>query len=46
MYMIALYAPNYYEDKCFAHFKHIVKIYNHCAYILIIIKKMLPQKYQ
>ena len=39
----AIYTLNYYEDKyfisLFAHFKHKAKIYNHCAYTQIIIKK-------
>ena len=42
IYDCAIYTLNYYEDRyfisLFAHFKHTVKIYNHCAYTLIIKK--------
>ena len=45
--MIMLYTLNYYKDKyfitLFAHFKHTVKIYDHCAYTQIIIKKIWSQ---
>ena len=34
MYMIALYTPNYYEGKYFAHFKHTVKINAHILHII------------
>ena len=41
----AIYTLSYYEDKyfisLFAHFKHKAKIYSHCAYTQIIIKKKL-----
>ena len=37
-YDYAIYTLNY-EDKYFAHFKHKGKIYNHCVYTQIIIKK-------
>ena len=44
-YDYAIYTLNYYEDKyfisLFGHFKHKVKIYNHCAYTQIVIKKIL-----
>ena len=43
VYDYAIYTLNYYEDKyfisLFAHFKH-KKIYDHCAYTQIIIKKL------
>ena len=45
MYMITLYTLNYYEDKyfisLFSHFMHKAKLYNHCAYTQIIIKKSI-----
>ena len=41
MRIIVLYTLNYYEDKYFAHFKHTVQIYDHCAYTQIIVKKLL-----
>ena len=43
-YDYAIYTLNY-EDKyfisLFAHFKHKAKIYNHCTYIQIIVKKIV-----
>ena len=43
VYDYAVYTLNYYEDKyfisLFAHFMHKAKLYNHCAYTQIIIKK-------
>ena len=45
VYDYAIYTLNYYEDiyftSLFTHFKHKIKMYNHCAYIQIIIKKIL-----
>ena len=44
VYDYAVYTLNYYEDKyfisLFAHFMHKAKLYNHCAYTQIIIKKI------
>ena len=47
VYNYAIYTLNYYEDKyfisLFAHFKHTVKISNHCACTQVIIKKLSSQ---
>ena len=45
VYDYAIYTLNYYEDKyfisLFSHFMHKAKLYNHCAYTQIIIKKSI-----